>query len=231
MDFSGWEKLSLLDFDHHLSTTLFVAGCDLRCPFCHNASLVLSPDKAPTIPWSDIVSYLLKRQGVLDSVCVTGGEPTLMPDLSDKLKEIKSLGYLVKLDTNGSRPKVLKDLFSRNLVDYVAMDIKNSPDKYSEICGVSLPISLYEESVSLIMASGVPYEFRTTAMEEFHSLEDFRLIAEWIEGAERYYIQKYVDRDGCIAHGFHPLSKEKALEARAIVSQTTQYAALRGYDL
>ena len=131
MDFCGFEKLSLVDFDDNLTATLFMAGCPFRCPFCHNGDLVLHPDTAAPIPWSEIMEYLNKRRTVLDAVCISGGEPTLMPDLKDKIKQIKALGYLVKLDTNGYNPEIVIDLIEEHLIDYVAMDIKNCREKYA----------------------------------------------------------------------------------------------------
>jgi len=232
MDFSGWEKLSLLDYDEHISTTLFVAGCDFRCPFCHNSSLVLDPSKVPTIPWSSIMDYLIKRQGVLEAVCVSGGEPTMMPDLKEKLKDIKSLGYEIKLDSNGSRPLVLEELVRDKLVDYVAMDLKNSPAKYAITAGTNrISIDVIDASIHLLMTSGIGYEFRTTAIAEYHNDNDFEMMGKWIKGADKYFIQRYIDAENCIAHGLHQLSTEKALEAKAIMGKYVKFVALRGYDL
>lgn len=232
MDFSGFEKLSLLDYDKHLTATLFVAGCDFRCPFCHNSSLVIHPERAPRIPFEDIYSYLKKRVGVLEAVCITGGEPTMMPDLEEKIRAIKELGYLIKLDSNGSRPEVLAHLIDTGLLNYVAMDIKNSKEKYALTAGMGrFPLSKIEESVSLLLQKKVDFEFRTTAIEEYHDLEDFKKIGEWIEGAPRYFIQRYIDNENCIAHGLHMFPKEKALEARALLKKDIGFVALRGYDL
>ncbi len=232
MDFSGWEKLSLLDYDEHISTTLFVAGCDFRCPFCHNSSLVLDPSKAPTIPWSDIMDYLIKRQGVLEAVCVSGGEPTMMPDLKEKLSDIKSLGYEIKLDSNGSRPVILEELIRAKLVDYVAMDLKNSSVKYAITSGTNrVSIETIDASIHLLMNSDIGYEFRTTAIAEYHNDNDFETMGEWIKGADKYFIQRYIDAENCIAHGLHQLSIEKALEAKAIMEKYVKFVALRGYDL
>ncbi|MCQ2772032.1 MAG: anaerobic ribonucleoside-triphosphate reductase activating protein [Bacilli bacterium] len=231
MDFSGWEKLSLLDFDDNISTTLFTAGCNFRCPFCHNSSLVLDPTDAPTIPWSEIREYLIKRKKILDAVCITGGEPTLMPDLEDKLKEIKEIGYIVKLDTNGSHPEVLKRLVEHGLVDYVAMDIKNSKEKYGETIGIrKINIKNIQESVEYLLTNGIPFEFRTTIIDEYHSKDDFVEIGKWIKGAKRYYLQRYIDSENCIAHGLHMIPKEKALEYKALLEQYIDHVSLRGYD-
>jgi len=231
MDFSGWEKLSLLDFDDNLTTTLFTAGCNFRCPFCHNSSLVLDPAHSPRTAWSEIMDYLRQRKNILDAVCVTGGEPTLMPDLEEKLRDIKSLGYLVKLDSNGSNPGLLKRLVDIKLVDYVAMDIKNSPAKYPMTVGTTaVKMNDIKESVAFLIGGSTPYEFRTTAIEEYHTLEDFEAIGKWLAGAKRYYIQRYIDSENCISHGLSMVPKEKALEAKAILSKYVEAVDLRGYD-
>jgi pyruvate formate lyase activating enzyme len=231
MDFSGWEKLSLLDFDDNITTTLFMAGCDFRCPFCQNSSLVLNPKSAPTIPWAEILDYLKKRTNVLDAVCVTGGEPTLMPDLADKLADIKALGYKVKLDSNGSRPEILRLLVNQGLVDYVAMDIKNSPEKYAMTIGTTnFSMDDIIESTRFLIDNKIPHEFRTTTIAEYHNEHDFEEIGAWLEGAQRYFIQRYIDSEHCISHGLHMVSKEKALIFKAILSKSISHVDLRGYD-
>jgi pyruvate formate lyase activating enzyme len=231
MDFSGWEKLSLVDYDDNLTTTLFMAGCNFRCPFCHNSSLVLSPKDCPTIPWSEIKSYLTKRQGVIDAVCVTGGEPTLMPDLLDKLKEIKELGFLVKLDSNGSHPAIIKKAVELHLVDYIAMDIKNAPDKYALTTGsVNVDLASVKETAAFLLEGHVDYEFRTTIINEYHNEKDFEEISAWLEGAKKYFLQRYIDSENCISHGLTMVSKEKALTFKAILDKRMEHVALRGYD-
>lgn len=230
MDFSGWEKLSLVDFDHSLTTTLFMAGCPFRCPFCHNSDLVLHPQEAPRIPWEEIREYLRKRRNMLDAVCVSGGEPTLMPDLKDKLREIKALGYKVKLDTNGWNPVVLRELLDEKLVDYVAMDIKNSPALYEKTSGASVRLEDIDRSIRLLMSSGIPYEFRTTIIEEFHDENAMREIGEWIAGAEKYFLQRYIDNEHCIARGFSPVQKEKAEGFLEVLAPFVPSASLRDYD-
>ncbi len=231
MDFSGWEKLSLVDYDDNITTTLFMAGCNFRCPFCHNRDLVLHPEHAPTIPWSEIMEYLKKRQGVLDAVCVSGGEPTLMPDLEEKLRDIKSLGFLVKLDSNGSNPLLLRKLVSMSLVDYVAMDIKNSKKRYAETIGFkTYDLSKIEESVKFLMESGIGYEFRTTMMEEFHDEEAIKEIGEWIAGAKRYFLQLYIESEHVIQTGHTPIPKEKAERFLEILKPYVPNAKLRGYE-
>lgn len=231
MDFSGIEKLDLENWDGKIVTTLFTAGCNLRCPFCHNGSLVLNPQSAPKVPWEDIISYLRKRAAVVDAVCITGGEPTLMPDLADKISEIKEIGYLVKLDTNGTRPEVVKLLHQQGLIDYVAMDIKNSKDKYASTCGLEkMDLKDIEETVSYILSSSLDHEFRITAIDEFLTMMDFEDMGHLIKGAKRFFIQKYVDREGCISHGYHPVEKQKALIYKAVMEKYVERVELRGYD-
>ena len=231
MDFNGWEKLSLVDFDDYLTTTFFTSGCNFRCPFCHNKNLVLTPNDNPTIPWEMMLDYLKRRKKELDAVCITGGEPTLMGDLIEKLVQIKELGYLVKLDTNGTNPDLLKELYQRNLVDYFAMDIKNSKGKYAETAGLEKinPAKL-EDSVSFLMSSGCRYEFRTTIMEEFHDEESFAAIGEWLSGAERYFLQRYVDSENCIKRGMHMIKKEEAEHYAELLRRSIKRVELRGYD-
>ena len=231
MDFSGWQRLSLVDYDDNITTTLFMAGCDFRCPFCQNSDLVLHPEKAPRIPWETIRDYLSKRKGVLDAVCITGGEPTMMDDLLEKMKEIKEMGYKIKLDSNGSRPDVLQEAAFYGFVDYFAMDIKNCKEKYGLTAGVPhLNIAPIEKSVDFIMHSGVAYEFRTTIIQEFHTEEDMKKIGEWIQGAERYALQLYIDSERCIEHGHHAVPKEEAERFLEIVKPYVKKAKLRSYD-
>ncbi len=231
MDFSGLEKLSLVDFDDKITCTLFSAGCNMRCPFCHNGPLVVHADRARKIPWTEIRSYLEKRKGMLDAVTISGGEPLLYPDVAARIREIKDLGFLIKLDTNGSFPDRLEALVALGLVDYVAMDIKNSKGKYPMTVGVGdFDVSKVEASVSFLLKGTVDYEFRTTVMEEFHDADDFKDIADWVKGAKRYFIQEYKDREGCIERGFHMVPKEKALEFKALLEAEGIPARLRGYD-
>ena len=229
MEFSGMEKLSLVDFDHNLTATLFMAGCPFRCPFCHNGDLVLFPEKAPIIPFEDILAYLRKRQGVLEAVCISGGEPTLMEDLEEKIRAIRELDYKIKLDSNGCNPGVLADLIGKGLIDYIAMDIKNSKEKYNLTCGAKVDLAKIGESVKLLMTSGIAYEFRTTVIEEFHTEEDIREIGEWIKGADRYFLQKYVDGDSCIRHNYHAISDSEIDEFLQILRPYIPNVAKRGY--
>lgn len=231
MDFNGWEKLSLVDFDDHISMTLFTSGCNMRCPFCHNKSLVLTPGDNPKVSWDEVKDYLERRKGIIDAVVITGGEPTLNNELIDKIQEIKKYGYLVKLDSNGTNPDLLADLTNLGLVDYIAMDIKNCLDKYGTTCGnPSIDLSKVEESIRFLINGVVDYEFRTTIIDEFHGKDEMEKIGGLLDGAKRYFLQKYVDGDNCIKPGFHEVSKEKALIFKAIMSKYVHEVNLRGYE-
>lgn len=228
-DFVGLEKLSLVDFDNLLVCTLFTKTCNFRCPFCHNKDLALSNVNS-FIPFSEIVEFLKSRIGLLDGVCITGGEPTLMNDLEEKLKVIKSLGFKVKLDTNGYRPDVLKKLINLNLIDYVAMDIKNSLEKYELTTGtINLQIEKIQESINLLKSNVIPYEFRTTIVKEFHEEEDIKKISHLIKGASKYYLQKFVNGENCIEKDLNSIDKETALAFVEILKNTIEKVELRGY--
>lgn len=223
------EKLSLVDYDEYLTATIFTNGCNFRCPFCHNGALVTSLNQKE-IPFEEILEFLKTRINKLDAVTISGGEPTLHKDLVNQIKEIKKLGFKIKLDTNGSNPKILKELIENNLIDYVAMDIKNKLDKYNLTTGVSnLNINPIIESINLIMSSQIEYEFRTTIIDEFHNKEDIVEIAKMIKGAKKYRLQKYVDRDGCIVSGFHEIEKSVALDIADTVKEYINDVELRGY--
>ena len=228
MDFVGIDKFSLLDFEDKISCVLFCKPCNYRCPFCHNGTTVLEAETV--IPFEDILEYLQSRKGLIDAVVVSGGEPTLMPDLKEKIIKLKELGFLIKLDTNGTNPEVVKDLYENHLIDYVAMDIKNSFVKYAMTVGVKNAfLDKISQTIKFLMTSGIDYEFRTTLIDEFHNEQDMRDIAETIKGAKRLYLQKYVDRESCIAHGFHEVSKEKAERFVDILKGNIEQVALRGY--
>ncbi len=205
MIIGGFQKMTMLDFPGKIACTIFTYGCNLRCPFCHNASLVT--DKPEEISKDEILSYLKKRCRVLDGVCITGGEPLMHGEsLYELIREIRSLGLLVKLDTNGAYPDRLEYVIKQGLVDYVAMDIKNSKEKYALTTGLdTLDISPFEKSVEILKNSDIDYELRTTIIKEYHTIEDIRKIGEWIRGAKRYFLQSFVDSgalisDGCSAH-------------------------------
>ncbi|WP_034443135.1 anaerobic ribonucleoside-triphosphate reductase activating protein [Butyrivibrio sp. AE2032] len=191
----GLQKMTLLDYPEHVACTVFLSGCDFRCPYCHNFELV-DGSASPIMSEDEFFGFLDKRHGLLDGVAITGGEPLMRPDLASFIKKIREMGYLIKLDTNGYHPDRLKELLEENLLDYIAMDIKNSLEKYPTTIGLSdINISLIKDSISLIMGSGVDYEFRTTVIKEFHEKDDFEKIGATICGAKRYFLQQFVERD------------------------------------
>ena len=231
MRISGLQKLTLLDYPGHTACTVFTGGCNYRCPFCHNAQLVLQPGEQPEIPEKDFFALLEKRRGLLDGVAVTGGEPTLQPDLPDFLRRIRDLGYSVKLDTNGTAPETLKALVREGLVQYVAMDIKNSPARYAETAGVEDPgLEKIRESAAFLLSGVVPYEFRTTVVRELHSPEDLAEIGRWLRGAERYFLQCFTDSGDLIEDGLSPCSREELEALLAAVRPYIPSAELRGTD-
>lgn len=192
----GLQKMTLLDYPGRVACTVFTAGCNFRCPFCHNARLVTRLDPDDVLEADEVLSFLRKRVGLLDGVAVTGGEPTLQPDLPDFLRRIKDMGYLVKLDTNGTNPAMLRRLVGEGLVDYVAMDVKNSPAKYGLTAGIPEGSPLFDavrESIAFLLTGCVDYEFRTTVMAGLHTPEDAAAIGAWIAGAPRWFIQPFAD--------------------------------------
>ena len=189
----GLQKTTLLDFPEKLACTVFTGGCNFRCPFCHNASLVLNSGAIEEIPEDEFFSYLSRRKGVLDGVCITGGEPLLNSDIFEFIKKIRSYGLLVKLDTNGSMPDRLEALLDAGIVDYVAMDIKNAPTKYALTAGVDEYPAEIERSIDIIIKKAPEYEFRTTVVRELHEKEDIIKIANRIKNAKKYFLQSYVD--------------------------------------
>ncbi len=195
MEIHGLQKLTLLDYPGHTACTVFFAGCNFYCPFCHNSELINPKIAQPLMDEQELLEFLQKRQGLLDGVCISGGEPTLQPDLPYLLKEIKKLGYKIKLDTNGTMPKVIKHLTDNNLVDYIAMDIKTSLENYSNLAGVETNIDAVRASVEFIMFCGIEYEFRTTVIKNLHKTSDFSAIGQWLKGARAYYLQPFVQRD------------------------------------
>ncbi|MBQ6794846.1 MAG: anaerobic ribonucleoside-triphosphate reductase activating protein [Clostridia bacterium] len=225
MNFSGFQKLTLLDFPGTVACTLFTKGCNFRCPFCHNASLV-NATNLPEYEEEEVLAFLKKRQGILEGVCITGGEPLLHPSLPDFIRKVKNLGYKVKLDTNGSFPQRLKALIDENLLDYVAMDIKNSFEKYHLTAGCdNLDLSLIEESIDLLMKGNIPYEFRTTVANELHTIDDILAIANRIKGADKYFLQNFKDSGDILEDGLSPfdpaLLQDMTKKAQNIVPNTS----------
>ena len=228
MDFVGIDKFSLLDYEEKVSCVLFCKPCNFRCPFCHNGTTVLEADT--TIPFEDILDYLKSRVGLIDAVVISGGEPTLMPDLKEKIIKIKELGFSVKLDTNGTNPDVIKDLVESHLVDYVAMDIKNSLAMYPLTTGTKNPLlDKVQQSIKYLMISGVDYEFRTTLVDEFHDEKSIEEMGQLIKGANKLYLQKFVERDSCIQKGLHEVSVENAEKYQKILQKSVKLVCLRGY--
>jgi len=208
MTIMGLQKLTLLDFPGKLACTVFTGGCNFRCPFCHNASLVIPSKFGGVMPTEEFFDFLERRRGKLEGVCVSGGEPTLMFDLEEFITRIKSMGYLVKLDTNGSRPEVLRSLVEKGLVDYVAMDIKNSLDMYPRTVGVeNFDVTPIRESVKYLMSGVVDYEFRTTLVAGLHTEREITEIGRWLEGAPRLYLQSFVDSGDLISDEVGGLDK------------------------
>lgn len=225
MRIGGLQKLTLLDFPGHVACTVFLQGCNFRCPFCHNTSLILGTEE---ITQDEILRFLNTRQGLLDGVAITGGEPMLSADLPDFLRKIKALGYKTKVDTNGSFPAMLRRLIDEKLADYVAMDIKNSPEKYAETAGADGMLDAVRESVSILMDGFLPYEFRTTVVDELHEPSDFEAIGKWLAGAQRYFLQGFVDSGDILRPGLHAASKEKMEQCRSAAAQFIPTAQIRG---
>lgn len=231
MNIAGMEKMSLVDFDGKVSATVFTGGCNFLCPFCHNSPLVLDFKNLPTVPESDVISYLKKRAGILDGVCISGGEPTLQKDLPEFIEKIKSLGYAVKLDTNGTNPQIVKTLAESGLVDYFAMDIKNDRENYAKIIGFDkYDVKNVEKSVEYFINGTADYEFRTTVIKEYHEEENVKKIGEWIKGANKYFLQKFKDSGSCIKNGLSPVDDKTAENFIKILKSTVPNSRLRGYD-
>lgn len=229
MIISGFQKLTLLDYPNHVACTVFTGGCNLRCPFCHNASLVVGDYGQGEISQEEIFSTLDKRKGVLDGVAITGGEPLLNNDLKDFIIKIKEKGFLVKLDTNGTFPDKLKELIDLKLIDYLAMDIKNSKEKYTLTVGKSeFDLSSVEESVEILLHSDIDYEFRTTVVKEFHDLEDIEKISKWIKGAKKYFLQNFVDSGNLIGQNFSSVGKPTLEKMLEISKKTLPSTFIRG---
>ena len=195
MRIQGLQKMTLLDFPGRVACTVFLGGCDFRCPFCHNFELVEGP-LPEAIAEEDFFAFLQKRRGLLDGVAITGGEPCLRRDLPQFLEKIRDAGFPVKLDTNGNHPAMLRRVIQEGLASYVAMDVKNSPRKYAQTVGLpEIDLAPIGESIELLKSAGIPYEFRTTVVRELHEERDFEEIGAWIEGAEQYFLQPFTGRD------------------------------------
>lgn len=229
MKIQGLQKLTLLDYPGHMACTVFLAGCNLRCPFCHNSELLDAAAAPALMDDGELLSFLEKRQGMLEGVCFTGGEPLLRPELPELMAKIRALGYLVKLDTNGTVPARLRQVLETGCVDYVAMDIKNSPDRYGETAGLAeFDMAPVYDCIDLLRGGSVDYEFRTTVVEELHDADSFRAIGPMIRGAKRYFLQQFTDRDTVMFAGLHAPDKEKLLAYADIVRTYVDTVELRG---
>ena len=224
----GFQKTTLLDFPGRVAATVFTCGCNFRCPFCHNASLVTHIDSDDMFSEAEIFSYLKKRKGILDGVCITGGEPLLQKDIAEFCRKIKEIDLEVKLDTNGSFPYALQTLIEEGLVDYVAMDIKNCKEHYAETCGITEMPKGIEESISILKASAVPFEFRTTVTKEFHDEYRLSALAAWIGDVPRYFLQCFTDSGDLIEEGLSAYTEAEMHQLLNAVRIYTPNAQLRG---
>ena len=230
MKIHGLQKLTLLDFHEHVACTVFLGGCDFRCPFCHNFELA-EGRLPPVMEEEELLSFLKSRRGLLDGVAFTGGEPCLHPGLPDLMAKIRDLGFATKLDSNGYHPARLREIIDRGLADYVAMDIKNSPAKYALTCGIeTVDLDVIRESIGLLMERAPDYEFRTTVVAEFHEADDFRAMGEMIRGARRYFLQCFTDRDSVPFGNLHAPTKAQLEEFRDISRNYVPDTELRGVD-
>lgn len=230
----GLQKMTLLDYPGKVACTVFLGGCNFRCPFCHNGGL-LDGDAPEVMTASELLNFLKGRRGLLDGVCITGGEPTLSPQLPQLLTDIKALGFDVKLDTNGSRPKVLKQLVEAQLVDYVAMDVKNCPDRYAATVGLSCaPLEDLEESLRFLMKSGVDYELRTTVVREFHDKDAILAMGKWIYGLNdsqkipKLFLQPFVQRASVLDQTLTPPETTEITHFVELLSTFAQVVSVRG---
>jgi len=228
MEILGMEKVSFVDYENKICATLFTGGCNFSCPFCHNSGVVNKDYEHYSE--EEVLDYLKSRTKLLDAVTISGGEPTLQPDLKEFIKKVRSLGFAIKLDTNGTRPEVLKDLLDSNLINYVAMDIKNNFDNYSPICGVpNYPADKVRESLKLLQKSNVPYELRTTLVSEYHDNENIEKLAKDLRGEKTLFLQKFVSKDTCFNQNLHEVAKNIAIEFKDTLSREIGNVVLRGY--
>lgn len=230
MTIEGLQKLTLLDYPGHTACTLFLGGCNFRCGYCHNYQLVTGRREA-LMEKEEFLSFINKRKGLLDGVCITGGEPLLHRDLKDLLKEIKAAGFAVKLDTNGMFPERLKEYAEEGLLDYVAMDIKNAPERYGETVRCKgMDFAPLEESIAFLKAGSLDYEFRTTVADGLHTEEEIYKIAKWIQGAKRYFLQQYKESEQVPDRSLRSPSNQKMREYLKIAKEIIPSAELRGVD-
>ena len=231
MNICGYQKTTLLDYPGHVAATIFTGGCNFRCPFCHNSDLVVNSTMSPCISQEEIFSFLKKRKNVLSGICITGGEPTLQTNLSEFIKKVRSLGYKIKLDTNGYRPDVISSLLEDNLLDYIAMDIKAGLSNYAKVSGIpNLDTSKIKESISIIENSGIDYEFRTTIVKELHNIQDFLEISEMLSSSSSYFIQSFKDSGNILTPGLSSCDTDTLNQYLAIVKNKLPFSSLRGIE-
>ena len=228
MVIGGLQKMTLLDYPGKVACTVFLPGCNLRCPYCHNSSLVLPPKIRDGFSLDQLLEFLQRRRGKLDGVCITGGEPTIHRDLPELIRKIRDLGFLIKLDTNGSNPGMLKQLAAQQMIDYVAMDIKNSPRLYGETCGGISFLDAVSESLAFLKQGSVDYELRTTVCKPLHTEQSMEELAIWIQGARRYFLQNFADSGDLIGTGMHPFSQEELERFLTIARRYVPDARIRG---
>ena len=231
MKIYGLQKMTLLDFPGRVACTVFLGGCDYRCPFCHNYELATG--EAPAVmEEAELMAFLKKRQGLLDGVAITGGEPCLHRELPSLMRQVRTLGFQVKLDTNGAHPDMLQSILDEGLVDYVAMDIKNSPEKYAATAGVDrVDLEAIRRSAHMLMNGSVDYEFRTTLVDEFHEAGDIERIGAWIHGARRYFLQIFTDRESVPFGNLHAPDATKLRKYLEIARKHVPEVALRGASM
>ena len=225
---AGMQKLTLVDYPGHTACIIFTLGCNFVCPFCHNRDLVKNINKSNMIDEQELFNYLDKRKGLIDGVVVSGGEPLLQKDIENFIRRIKDKGYKVKLDTNGSRPEVLKRIIDNDLVDYVAMDIKNIFEDYDVTAGTTVNIEDIKKSIHILKNSNIDYEFRTTVVRELHSFEKIEKILEYIGSESKYFIQNYRDCDTVIKKGLSGFEDDELLEIKKKLERKYPNVVIRG---
>ena len=229
MRICGLQKLAMVDFPGKVAATVFTGGCNLRCPWCHNALLVTRLDESPALDQAEVLAFLNSRKGLLDGVVLSGGEPLLQSGAADFLQRVRDMGYAIKVDTNGCYPQALAEILGRRLADYVAMDIKNSREKYAATCGLAaLDLAPIDESLRLLRRSGVDFELRTTLVKELHAPEDMEAIGKWIGDVPHYYLQNFVDSGNLIGGGFSAFEQPELEEMAAVLRRYVTNVALRG---
>lgn len=227
----GLNKTTLLDYPGHVAATVFLGGCNFRCPFCHNGDLALCPEGQPVLAQGEVLEFLKKRKQVLSGVCITGGEPTLSDGLEDLIKRIKDMGYMVKLDTNGYEPGIVRRLVTEGILDYIAMDIKNCMERYGETAGLSyVDVERVRESIKVIKESAIEYEFRTTIVRELHGKAELEAVGREIEGAKAYFLQSYRESAGVITPGFHGYDRRGMERLAGYVRPYVERVELRGVE-